>query len=289
MAEQGYRVMLSGIGGDEVTGGVPTPTPELQDLLVQARFSELTRQLKLWSLNKRKPWVHLLLEAVGAFLSPYLIGVPVHSRPPGWLNHNFVDRNLQPLTGYMTRIKLFGPRPTFQENIAALDVVRRQIACVALTADPPYEKRYPYLDRDLLEFLYAVPREQLVRPGHRRSLMRRALVGIVPDELLNRRRKAFVVRSPMRSISSEWPSLVERAPDMVSTKLGIVNADAFCAAIQEVRQGKEMRIAAMLRTLGIEAWLKHLEDRGLLQGNYPAGILERPLLSVAGMSSTAIL
>ena len=33
------------------------------------------------------------------------------------------------------------------------------------------------------EFMYAIPREQLVRPGQRRSLMRRALAGVVPDEL----------------------------------------------------------------------------------------------------------
>src|SRR5207253_8976270 len=45
---------------------------------------------------------------------------------------------------------------------------------------------------DLLEFVYAIPREKIVRVGMRRALMRRALVGIVPDELLNRKRKFFV-------------------------------------------------------------------------------------------------
>src|SRR2546430_1506255 len=43
---QGYRIILSGIGGDETTGaGVPTPTPELQNLLVRGRFLTLIRQL----------------------------------------------------------------------------------------------------------------------------------------------------------------------------------------------------------------------------------------------------
>jgi asparagine synthase (glutamine-hydrolysing) len=289
MVEQGYRVVLSGVGGDEVTGGVPTPTPELQDLLVQARFRKLARQLKLWSLNKRKPWVHLLSEAVRTFLPLYLVGVPKHCRPVSWLNRDFVSRNHKPLTGYMARSKVFGLRPTFQENIAALNVLRRQLGCESMTADPPYERRYPYLDRDLLEFLYAVPREQLVRPGHRRSLMRRALVGIVPAELLNRRRKAFVVRSPMKSVSSEWPSLIEMAPNMVSTKFGIVNAEAFCAAVQDVRQGKEIPIAAVMRTLGIELWLRHLRDQGLFQENDLTSVPGMRLLSVAGLSSTAML
>src|SRR4030095_4769133 len=32
----GNRVLLSGVGGDEATGGVPTPLPELQNLLARA-------------------------------------------------------------------------------------------------------------------------------------------------------------------------------------------------------------------------------------------------------------
>ena len=32
--------MLSGIGGDEVTGGVPTPTPELEDLLARGQVQD---------------------------------------------------------------------------------------------------------------------------------------------------------------------------------------------------------------------------------------------------------
>src|SRR6266481_526081 len=35
LALQGSRVVLSGIGGDEVMGGVPTPTPELENLLAR--------------------------------------------------------------------------------------------------------------------------------------------------------------------------------------------------------------------------------------------------------------
>src|SRR5580698_2962803 len=94
---------------------------------------------------------------------------------------------------------------------------QRQLGCTALPSGPIYEKRYPYLDRDLLEFLYALPREQLVRPGQRRSLMRRALAGIVPDKVLNRKRKAFVSRSPMAAISRNWASLTDTCSQMIST------------------------------------------------------------------------
>ena len=187
LTSQGNRVVLSGIGGDEFTGGVPTPTPELQDLLARGHFRTLAHQLKLWALNKRKPWFYLLFDAAREFFPPALVGVPKHKRPALWLDQAFVKRNRVALTGYEDRTKLFGPLPSFQGHVGTVDVLRRQLACSDLSSDLLREKRYPYLDRDLLEFVSAIPREQLVRPGQRRSLMRRALIDIVPDELLNRK------------------------------------------------------------------------------------------------------
>ena len=176
-------------------GGVPTPAPELENLLARAQFGALAHQLKVWALEKRKPWFHLFWEAARGFFPPALVGVPKYMRPAPWLQSSFVKRHWAALTGYPSRTKLFGPLPSFQDNLGTLDALRRQLARTALPFEPPYEKRYPYLDRSLLEFMFAIPREQLVRPTQRRSLMRRALVGIVPDEILNRKTKAFVARS----------------------------------------------------------------------------------------------
>jgi asparagine synthase len=96
---------------------------------------------------------------------------------------------------HLPEARVFGPLPSFQMNLDALNGLRSQLGCSSLSSAPRYEKRYPYLDRDLLEFVYAIPREQLVRPGQRRSLMRRALIGIVPDVILQRKRKAGILDS----------------------------------------------------------------------------------------------
>jgi asparagine synthase (glutamine-hydrolysing) len=258
MTSQGNRVVLSGIGGDEVMGGVPTPTPELEDLLASGHFGALAHQLKVWALNKRKPWFHLLFEAARGFFPPALVGVPELKRPPAWLNRNFVKRNRSALQGYEIRLKVLGPLPTFQENASTLQVLQRQQACSNLSAGPLHEKRYPYLDRGLLEFMYSIPREQLVRPGQRRSLMRRALVGIVPDELLNRKRKAFVARAPLAAISEEWTHFAEMTQHMLSSSLGIVEATKLLAALQIAREGQEVPIIPIMRALSIELWLQNL-------------------------------
>jgi asparagine synthase (glutamine-hydrolysing) len=264
MTSHGSRVVLSGIGGDETMGGVPTPVPELADLLAKGRTIHLARRLGVWALRKKRPWFQLLKETAGRFLPPSIALVPKSRRPPFWLNADFVQRNKATLQGYEGRLKLFGPRPSFQENLNTLGMLQRQFACFSLPSELPYEKRYPYLDRDLLEFVYAVPREQLVRPGQRRSLMRRALIGIVPDELLNRKTKASVARGPLVAVAAESVELVERSGQMATVSLGIVNNKAFCEAVQGARAGRPIPIVALVRTLGLECWLSHLKQTGIV-------------------------
>jgi asparagine synthase (glutamine-hydrolysing) len=259
----GNRVVLTGIGGDELMGGVPTPLPELEDLIARAHFKSLAHQLKLWSLNKRRPWIHLLLEAARQFLPIELVRASKHKQPAAWLFPEFVKRNRRALEGYERGVRLFGPLPSFQENITTLEVLRRQLACDVLPSQPPYEKRYPYLDRTLLEFMFAIPREQVVRPGARRSLMRRALTGIVPGEILERKRKAYVVRSSMTSISLQWANLTEQNQNLISSVAGIVDDSSLSSTIEKLQAGHQVPIVTVLRTLGIEAWLRHQASTNL--------------------------
>lgn len=272
------RVLLSGIGGDEVTGGVPTPTPELEDILARFQLRTLAHQLKVWALDKRKPWFHLLFEAMRSFFPTGWLGISKHKKPAPWLDIIFLQKNIEALGGYEKRIKFFGPLPTFQENLATLDGLRRQLECDPLPIDPVYEKRYPYLDRDLLEFMYAVPRQQLVRPGQRRSLMRRALAGIVPQEILERRRKAYVARGPMVTISSKWGYYSRMTENMVTSAFGIVDRERFLKALDDARSGKEVPLVTLMRTLSIERWLKGLQKYGIVHGKEnEAGLCERVL------------
>jgi len=266
LSSQETRVVLSGIGGDEVMGGVPTPSPELEDILARAQFRALARRLKLWALEKRKPWVYLLFEAACRFLPPAFTGSHDSKQPPPWLAEAFVKRNRRVLSGYEARIKLFSGLPSFQENILTLDRLRRQLACQVLPAETSFEKRYPYLDRDLLEFIFAIPREQLVRPGQRRSLARRALAGIVPDEILNRKRKASVGRAPVLAFSAERPRLLEISQNMISETLCIVNPKVFWETMRAAMDGQEVSTVRLLRTVGIELWLRNLSKHGVVVG-----------------------
>jgi asparagine synthase (glutamine-hydrolysing) len=253
------RVVLSGIGGDEVMGGVPAPWPQLADLLSSGQFMTLGHHLKRWALSTRKPLLHLAVDTVKNFLPPAITRPPKHRRPGAWLRVEFCNRNRAALGGYPSRIRLSGPLPSFQDNLNTLEGLRRQLSCSMPSSAPPHEKRFPFLDRDLLEFIFSIPSEQLLRPSQRRSLMRRALVGIVPDEVLNRKRKAVITRGPMLGISEEWARMCTLTKDMRCAALGIVDAPHFLAALQRARDGEEVSTVPLLRTLGIELWLRHMD------------------------------
>jgi len=115
-----------------------------------------------------------------------------------------------------------------------------------------------------LEFIYAIPRQQLVRPGQRRSLMRRALAGIVPDEVLNRKRKAFVSRHPRLVISADWAKWVEMTERMATNSIGIVDSTLFREAVGQARDGCEVLIVPLFRTMAVETWVRNLADFSLL-------------------------
>ena len=249
-----YRVLLQGVGGDEVLGGVPAATPELADLLRARNVRLFLRQLTSWALACKIPAFHLFADTIHQFFPPrtFFIGtIP-------WLRFDFARRNADVLRGYDRRFTVFGPQPSFQANLAALDSLRRQLASRGLSPGEKVERRYVYLDRDLLEFLYAIPREQLLRPGQRRSLMRRALVGIVPEEILKRKRKAFIARAPVVTIRQEWRHLQTLTENMVCARAGIVDAAAFRQSLRKASDGEDIPIVPALRTVLLEAWLAHL-------------------------------
>lgn len=256
LAKGGFRVLLSGVGGDEFTGGVPTGIPELADLISGGNPKAFLRQAFLWSLASRKPLLQVVGKAVRSFLPSLWASRSRTQWPMPWVNAAFLRRNRRALGTQATRYRWFGSAPTFQENLHALDGLRRQIACAELPPSVSCEKRYPFLDRDLLEFLFNIPREQLVRPNQRRSLLRRALRGIVPDMVLDRRRKAFAVTSQLKAISADWKRLSELVHGMSLASRGVIDSEVLVRTLEDARGGGEVPLLSLTRALRLEWWLR---------------------------------
>ena len=256
IASNGTRVLLSGFAGDEILGGVPNFIPQLADLVVAARFVALTKKLKAWALSQRTTVFVLLAETLRS-LSPSSTSTYGNAEPIPWLEAQFISKH-KALFSQHRRTSVFSVNPSFQEKLETIDALRRQIACSAQSVPSRCEKRYPYLDRDLVEFLFAVPLNQLQRPGQRRSLMRRALAGIVPSDLLNRKRKAFIAREPLLDISSHWPAYREFAEKSILGALGVIDPGRLLESLQQGKAGNMIPLPLLARTIVLEKWLRHI-------------------------------
>lgn len=256
---QRYHVVLSGIGGEEATGGfVPTPRPELQDLLASGRFILFLHQLNAWATKMKKARITLLKETVRGFLVHCPEGSPQNIYAASWFTPGFICRNPTAFSSYPYKVKLFGALPSFQNHIQELKRVRRYLAYRGLHSEQLREKRFPYLDRDLLEFVYAIPQEQLVRVGKRRSLLRRALAGIVPDELLNRKKLSILAQQPKQPTSVGLPLAGEIGHHLVTSAIGIIDQGRFFRALEKARSQEEAAVRCLMLTLKLEGWLRHL-------------------------------
>ena len=268
--EGGYRVILSGMGGDEFLGGIPDPSHQLADLIVQGRPVKLARQLMAWSLLKRRPWTHLLWSAIVKLLPP---SVGQHfakfAKVEPWINDGFAKR-----TGLAVRQisvdQHFGLwLPTRRAQMSGVILMANKLA--KWKSGPQLEEcRYPYLDQNLIEFTLSVPANQLLRPGERRSLMRRSLSGLVPHDILSRKTKQFSVRTPLIGLSKNFDQIEMAFDAPQSSDLGFINKTEFLKRLQAARNGKETPIVPMMKAISLEFWLRDLVSRHLIDDRPPS-------------------
>lgn len=71
------------------------------------------------------------------------------------------------------------------------------------------ERRYPFLDRRLVELCLSLPGDQKLREGWTRSVMRRALAGMLPEEVRRRPGKANLGPPFVRALGSTDRAVLE--------------------------------------------------------------------------------
>ena len=77
-----------------------------------------------------------------------------------------------------------------------------------------------------------IVREELVAPGRRRLMMRRALQKIVPQEVLERRRKAFATRSPILALGLSQDAIDDVLRNSSIAERGLIDFNAFRHALK---------------------------------------------------------
>lgn len=195
-ARQGARVILSGLGGDELFVG---QFHYLADLLRQLRLRTLWAEVQgIYPVDRSKDMRTSLLRILQYYVLGPMIPRPVkrlarsvatgHGSVPPW-----VDRSLAQRVALADRIEQ-GPQRLYADAYRqdCFEVFTSSLINVTLPLHESLgaafgvETRFPLLDRRLVEYMFAAPREQKIRYGEVRLLQRRAMRGILPEVVLER-------------------------------------------------------------------------------------------------------
>ena len=263
MLNDGARVRLCGNGGDEILNSTPAPSCELTDLLTQGNVLQFHLKLRAWSRDRKKPYMKLLWhDGILPTLPRRLqleLGHQAVKRLPDWFEEDFVKRtNLREL--------MLGPIDTFGFGLPSSRAQSINFLCAVREFSAGYvrilqnvEIRLPMLHRPLVEYMQAIPGDQRIRLGETRSLQRRALVGLVPPEVLKRKGKGNPAEAVFRGVLRDYTRLQSLLSDAYVARYGYLNQKALTDAMQLFRYG-DQRAMWLPRIIFLEFWLRSLDS-----------------------------
>jgi asparagine synthase (glutamine-hydrolysing) len=261
MKDAGARVLLSGLGGDQVTWSNLEPGPELGDLLFNRKPIELHRRLQVWSEATHQPYLELLWQEVLLPLLPTGLRARFQNQMvvSEWLDRDFVKR-----TNIEERLVL--PTDPFAFKLPSRRIQSSRIWYIVMNIargthaeHAVYDKTYPFLHRPLVEFVMNVPIAQKLRPDETRSLMRRSLKNLLPERILNRRNKGTTGEALCRGLANEWPNIRPLLDDARLGHRGYVDVKALVQSLDRARHGVEFNLSSLMQALALEVWLRSLE------------------------------
>jgi asparagine synthase (glutamine-hydrolysing) len=262
--QHGYRVMLSGIGGDELNGQPLDPCVQMAEMLLQFRVKEVVKHLTEWSLLTRRPWIRLFGETMLQLLP---VSVAARMKKRGalepWIGRTFARKNK------MSARQLEDVGGPWCWHPSARDARQTLVSLSGLMtyrAPSTIEKRYPYLDQTFVEFMTSIPLDQLLRPGQRRSLMRRALAEILPHQVLSRKTKDATLRCYSISLQKHWDSIDALFLSPLTSRAGYVEKDRFHSALLSLRNGQIPSFPLrLLKALSLELWMRNADANDILR------------------------
>ena len=213
----GIKVMLDGQGADEILGGYRLyQGARLASLVRQGCWFEAGQLVRSFSQLGGVGVAQGLAYCAGCMLPPALQTVVrklVHKDVfPAWLNRRwFAERGAGPQFMNYTTAR-FVLRDTLSRSVReTLPGLLRYEDRNSMAAS--VESRVPFLTPDLVSFLRQLPEEYIIAAdGTSKAVFRKAMRGIVPDAILNRRDKIGFA-TPDRS----WLNLLD---GWVRTALG---------------------------------------------------------------------
>ncbi len=263
--QKGFRILLTGLGGDEWFTG---SSSRYLDLLYQFKLISLFQQFFLeLSINSKFAFLRSVLKSI---LSKALVKV-IHNSKRRHQIYKFIRKDFVKNVRLLERTDTVVNRTQFN-SFAQADIYRQLADGWRIHAFEAEERRAswfqleyraPFNDRRLVEFAFALPGEQMLRFNKAKLILRNAMRKLLPDSIYERTSKAEFSPIFMQTIATQtFRNVFNSLPSNFSK---LINREAICSMYREAYrsyirgdQSYIFSIGYLWNTLAIYFWLNTL-------------------------------
>lgn len=205
IADQGYRISISGTAADELFSGYYD-----HHLLYLA-----TMKAKSGHAQAQAAWERHVKPIVR---NPFLQDPDTFVKNPGQREHIFLKED--EFRAFLTEdfVEAFTEEtytPALMRNRMLNELFHESVPQILHEDDlnamaVSVENRSPFLDRSLFEFALTIPERLLVRDGRAKAILREAVRGIAPDCVVDERRKVGFNAPILELLDLDDPEVMDR-------------------------------------------------------------------------------
>jgi len=255
-----FKVVLDGQGADELFGGYPVfRSARIAALIRSGRVSGAVSMLRGLNGSRSASLMQALGQLLPASLQSAARGLVGRPIVPEWLNG-----------GWFHRLGAETARP-FAVSAAATDLKAQLFDATVATSLPmllryadrnamavSLENRVPFLTTSLAEFAFSLPDALLIGDdGTTKQVLRSAMRGVVPDEVLDRRDKIGFV-TPEARWFAESPALRGMLRAIAERPLPPCFSPALGSRLRDVAAGVSPYGSDVWRTWNTIRWAELL-------------------------------
>jgi asparagine synthase (glutamine-hydrolysing) len=266
VSASGARRLVTGQWGDQVL----KDREYLVDLVRSGKWWLLRRHGRGWRVGGRQLAVQIARDLVERHAPPSLVSRVQRARARhgnGWLPTWFTPRFREVLLGRFAAPRL--PRTAGSRHAwGTYQQVRLgyQLQCMEwnsrIGAMHGVDLAFPFLDCNLAQFLMSIPGEIQAPNGVQRGLMRLAMRGIVPDEIIDRHTKGEFTYLANQGVDHDFAAIRDLlGPDALSVKFGYLDGPVLWTMLEQwrtsIRTSKESVLSDRIIDLcGLELLLR---------------------------------
>jgi asparagine synthase (glutamine-hydrolysing) len=272
MAAEGAHVVLSGRVGDGTMGNFPGDEGNLAGLLTGGPLREFLVQAHAWSRVSHDPIYIVIARSLAWFLPARRRIARAQQRflsksasqtsavalaPAFLLTDAFAARHSLRLPAAVDAALHDGaPRnPAIVKGLHEYALLRRLQSC---WTTPQTLWSYPLADRELVEFVTAIPFDALCPPGQPRALQKEALADALPSRIHRRFSKGYAPPYLMRALRPMASDFSARLRQLHVVERGYVDGARLGSQLDRLTSGALTSVGNLLSICAVELWLDAL-------------------------------